>query len=334
MYTRILVPLDGSTRAERSVPVAAALARASRGSVVLMQVIRVGGAYGPIVPSTYSGALADADRREAQAYLTSIAGLPALSGINTEVGVFTGPPAVSILDAATAYKADAIVITSHGRTGMSRWALGSVAEHVFRNAHIPVVVMREHGLSPAERQGSEPKPLRVLVPLDESPQAETALEPAMELAKALAGTASGTVHLLCVVAAGVDPMDLPMVEQATAKAKQYLVELSERLQAQQPEVHVTWAVASASDAASGILRVAERQDAQRGDEHSGGADLIALASHGRTGLKRWMVGSVAERVLHATSLPMLIVRSGGESALERAEEQVASPQMAAWPALF
>ena len=342
MYTRILVPLDGSPRAERSVPVAAMLARATGGSVVLVQILGVLGtigAFGTIEPTNYNPELLEEDRREATAYLTGIAGRPVLAGISTETGVFTGSPATAILDAITAYKADAIIITSHGRAGMTRWALGSVAEYIVRHTKVPVIVLRARGNSPAEQPSDAQPPARVLVPLDGSPLAEAVLKPAVELAKALNAPRAGLLHLMLVVSPYETAEAHLDIEGATATAREYLAAVAAQLQAGYEAVTVTWDVSVNVDIASGVMRDAEQGDGSHGDGASAGCDVIAMATHGRTGLKRWMVGSITERVLHATAQPMLIVRPGLVEAKQQVQERVetterTSPEAPVWSALF
>lgn len=339
MYTRILVPLDGSPRAERSVPAAAMLARSTHGSIILVHVLRTIGEFGPIVPTANNEVILDEERHEATAYLTRIAGLPVLSGIPTETSIFTGPASMAILDAVVAYRADAIVITSHGRTGMSRWALGSVAEHIARHATVPVLMLREQGDSPAERLPDRMHPPQVLVTLDGSTLAETALGPAVEMAKALTAPAPGALHLMLVVSPFEAAEARLEDEAAIESAKEYLTGVAAKVRAQHSDVSVTWSVVIDTDAASGIIRVAE---AGEDVEHAGGFgryDVVAMATHGRTGLSRWMVGSITERVLHATRIPMLIVRPSPAEARERVKEQAATqeaeaPDIPAWSALF
>jgi nucleotide-binding universal stress UspA family protein len=328
MYSRILVPLDGSSRAERSVPVAALLARATHGSVVLVQSLGLSGAYGAFEPNSRTVEVLQEAKRDATAYLTRISGLPVLSGIPTETGVFTGPAAVSILDAVIAYKADAVVITSHGRTGLPRWALGSVAEHVIRHATVPVMVLRERGSSPAEPVPGRVYAPRVLVGLDGSSLAEAVLEPAIDTAKAMATPDAPALHLALVVSPSVI-MEAGMSEQvAMATANGYLASVAEKIRTRHAGVVVTWKATINADAASGLLRVAENADNSNDANGFGTCSVIALATHGRSGLSRWMFGSVTERVLHTTTLPMLIVRPGPveeKAATNEAEGKSAVP---------
>ena len=199
MFKRILVPLDGSARAEKAIPAAARIARALGGSVILLRV-----ATAPVDTGKYSTTSAyveeavDADLDVATSYLENIAKSGELAGITTEVKTFIGAVAPTILSAAQSFHANLIVMCSHGYTGFQRWVLGSVADKVTHHSSIPVLVLREGGPIPAT---AVHQPARVLVPVDGSTLSEAVLEPAAHLAAALAQSTSqeGALHLLRVV---------------------------------------------------------------------------------------------------------------------------------------
>jgi nucleotide-binding universal stress UspA family protein len=131
MFQRILVPVDGSTRAESAIPVAARLAQASSGSVILLQVVAPPVSHGKFnVPEAYPIVSTDEELAEANEYLKTLAQTSALSGITTEVQALVGAVAPKILSATQSLHADLIVMWSHGDTGFKRWALGSVAHKV------------------------------------------------------------------------------------------------------------------------------------------------------------------------------------------------------------
>lgn len=323
MFKRILVPLDGSERAERAIPVAARLARASGGSVVLLRAVSTPIEFWPslaVPEARMADAGFDADRACVEKYLAEMTRSPALNGVPTETEVRFGPPASTILAVAHASHADLIVLCSHGYTGMIHWVLGSVAEKVSRHAPVPVFVLREGGPVPADPHPDITRPLRALVSLDGSSHAKAALEPAAQLIAALAAPAQGALHLVRVVKPATleEEKDSEDREEFLHKAKRYLSSTVEHLRegltaptVADRKLSVTWSVAVETDVASALIRVAENGEDAEGAGVFGGCDLIAMATHGHGGMQRWAMGSITERVLNATKLPLLIVRPPG-----------------------
>jgi nucleotide-binding universal stress UspA family protein len=255
-------------------------------------------------PVAIAPSLVDMERAEAQEYLSQVAKRDTLAGLRVETEVTVGLPAQDILDEIVERQADAVVMCSHGRTGLGRWMLGSVAEHVARYASVPVLILRDgDSLFKTSPQGDHPA--RVLVPLDGSPLAESALEPAARLAVAY----GADLHLTLVV------MPLETIRENMPEAlivdgvKSYLGKVAQRLMAEHDGLRVSWTVGVNVDTAAAIIRIAEESDDTEGAGVYGGCDVIAMATHGRTGLNRWAMGSITERVLHATKRPMLIVRA-------------------------
>jgi nucleotide-binding universal stress UspA family protein len=322
MFQRILVPLDGSARAERAVLVAARLVRASGGTVILVQVANLHVEYGPYrdAEAGPTPVALDLDLAGASEYLKPLVQRDALACIATEKEVVSGPVAAMILAAAQAQRADLIVMSSHGRTGVTRWVLGSVAQKVIRHAPLPVLVLHDAGPVPIEPEVLPP--LRALVPLDGSPLAEEAITPAAQLIAGLCAPARSEFHLLQVL----DVAYVPFAQDHWAgeeyvrpsarvtpidEARQYLEKLANDLHQGTlagSNLSVTWAVTFNRDAAEGIIEGAAARDQRRGAEAVGASDMIAMATHGHGGLGFWTLGSVTERVLHATTLPLLVVR--------------------------
>ncbi len=331
MYTHVLVPLDGSERAERALAVAAHIARASGAKITLLQALT---AMAPI-GSPYESAMASASMLEVQRaaagdYLKRIVASPLLSGITVETVVTSETPAAAILDKAQDAHVDLIVMCSHGRSVPTRWMLGSISEHVARHAVAPVLVLREGGPVPA---GPHPDPAqltRIMVPLDGSLLAEAALTPAAELILALAGS-SAALHLtVALTPLETDPQYMPE-GLALVGARTYLARIADRLRATYPSLIVSWSVASGFDTAEALLRTAEIGDDVEGAGPPSRCDLIAMATHGRSGVARWALGSVTERVLHTTTLPILIVRPAVVAQAEQAP--VARSVVASGPAV-
>jgi nucleotide-binding universal stress UspA family protein len=309
MFKRILVPLDGSNRAEQAVHVAARIARAQGGSVILLRV-----ATAPVDTGKYSSSIGyaeevvNADLTETSDYLEQVAKSSELSGIQTEVKSLTGSVAPAILSAAESFHADLIVMSSHGYTGFKRWALGSVADKITRHSSIAVLVLREGGREPVP---GDHQPVRVLVAVDGSPLSEKVLEPAAYLTFSLAEATSqqGALHLLRVVdlPAGGGKfksdahIDTGTKEQVRHEDEEYLATLTHRLNAgdlAHLNLAITSSVEADPDVAEAIVTKAEKE----------AFDFIAIATHGRGGVEKWALGSVAGRVLHASKVPLLIMR--------------------------
>jgi nucleotide-binding universal stress UspA family protein len=333
MFKRILVPLDGSARAEKAMPVAARLARASGGSVLLAQAAAIPIMYDCYTGPSYMAEMIDAEIGNAQDYLKTMARAGALAGIPTEITALFGAAAQTLLSMASLFEADLVVMTSQGKTGMKRWVLGSVSQKVARHSPIPVLMLHEAGTVPV---GASPDggPVRAIVTLDGSVLAKTALEPAAQLIAALSAPAPGALHLLRVVRppefdekkTDRDSIER-MQEQALHNAKTYMQSIVEHLRESfvgKLNLALTWSVALSDDVADAIIQIAESGEDAAGAGMFGRCDVIAMATHGRTGLQHWVLGSVTERVLSATRLPLLIVRPEETAFQEDVEEQGAS----------
>ena len=316
MFERILVPLDGSPRAEQALPVAARIARASGGSVILVQVVSPPIDYGGGLTQTplMTEEVIETELALSSSYLDRVAKARELAEIETTTEVMFGLPAQDILAIAESRLVDLIVMCSHGRTGFTRWVLGSVAQKIAHHCPVPLLVLREGKLLPLESPPDAARHLTALVPLDGSPLAEAALVSAANLVAALVAPAAGALHLMQVVKQLSTTADEGFItqlnEETVERAKTYLMSVKERLQAglKDRKLTIIWSVALDADAADAIIGTAEQREQQEGAEGLGGCDLIAMSTHGRSGLQRWVMGSVMERVLGATKLPMLIVR--------------------------
>jgi nucleotide-binding universal stress UspA family protein len=179
-------------------------------------------------------------------------------------------------------------MTTHGRGPVSRFFLGSVADELLRRSPVPLLLTRSHERAPALIP--EPVLRNVLIPLDGSALAEQVLGPALDLARLMASRCT----LLRVVEAGPPPHG--RTEQAVAEAGAYLEHLAGWVR--EPALPVEARVVVAPHAAAAIIQEAQAQ----------GSDLIALATHGRGGVRRMLLGSVADKVIRATTTPVLVYR--------------------------
>ena len=304
MFKQILVPLDGSPLAEQALPVVARLACASGGSIVLMRVAKLAVDYGggftqaPLLTEQ----IIETELDNADDYLKGIATSDIFRGITIKTEAMFGQPLQDILSVTESRQVDLIVICSHGRTGLKRWALGSIAQGLAHQSSVPLLVLREGGRVTALSSADMVHVPCAFVALDGSPFAETVLVPAANLVAALAMPNEGILHLTQVVTS--------TGEEAQTYAKAYISGVAERLQQALKGLNlsITWSLLRDVDVAGAIVDVAEHGESRAKAEVLSGCDLIAMSTHGRGGLERLMMGSVTERVLHSTSLPMFIVR--------------------------
>jgi nucleotide-binding universal stress UspA family protein len=321
MFEHILVPLDGSACSERALPVAAQIARATHGTLILVRAIpsTIEAAWYAMGSAPLMGEAMDAELKEVEAYLSGVAGASMLKGIKVTRHILTNRPAISILDAIHTLQADLVVMCSHGATGFRRWMLGSVTQEVIRHSPVPVLALRDGCSQPTDAYPDASRPFHsftTVVALDGSRLAEEALVPAAILTAAIAAPARGGLHLTRVVKVptpgekqGLEP---ELREMALYEARYYLRELTDRLlegPVADLNLTVSWSVAMGEDVAKTLIRVAEHGEDVRGVRVFGGYNMLAMTTHGRSGFPRLVLGSVTEQVLKTTRLPLFIVHA-------------------------
>jgi nucleotide-binding universal stress UspA family protein len=286
MPQTILIPLDGSVLAERAVSTAGRLARPGLDRLVLMHVTSPVG-WGP--SDVQEGDLVAALERLAEPLL----GANQLVSVAVYNGYFAAPGVV-VARAATEKRADLIVMSTHGRGDIRRFAFGSTADEIIRHTSCPLLLL------PADCQSEVPTghPLRVLVPLDGSELAERVLEPVMKIT----GSVGATVKLIRVVEplpTSLSPMEISSYafdpEAELSEARRYLDGVANSLRQKGSEV--------TSEAIFGHALSLIEEQAQ-----SGSFDLLALATHGRGGLSRLILGSAASALLSRVKVPILLVK--------------------------
>jgi nucleotide-binding universal stress UspA family protein len=287
MVKTILVPLDGSALAERALPYATALARRAGAHVVLVRAI-----LAHTLPGADPTDAQVALRKRAEAEIDATAEQVRLAGVDAETHVYYDEATAAILDAVQARQADLIVMASHGRTGLGRWIYGSVAERVLRRAPVPVLVVpgAVSGAWPADRSP------RLLVPLDGSAVAEAALAPA----RALAAELGSEVLLLRVVE---PPAPLAAPDYLAASGYDASAELA-AAESYLKQVATDWRTAGLHPEI--VTAVGYPPTLIPIIAHEKGADLVVMATHGRSGVARLVLGSVATAVLQRSSVPVLL----------------------------
>ena len=276
-WNRIMVPTDGSDLSAQAFPLATELAQAQGAEVLLVQVVPL-----PVLPmytgmspgsgAVYQQVLDDA-RSLAESQLEDHAAQLRTKGLTVRTLLGEGIPAAVLLDVEQAEKPDLVVMGTHGRGGLSRFALGSVAERVVRDGACPTLVVR----APA---GTGPSALTTaLVLLDGSGLAEQVL-PQVQV---LAGRPIQAVKLFRVVS---DPDD-------RVAARTYLEGVAARL---------------GSVGLRCELQVDVGDPRLVIQKATNDVDLVMLSTHGRSGFDRWRHGSVAEFVVRQIDRPVLLVR--------------------------
>lgn len=288
MFKKLLVPLDGSELAERALEPAGRLT-ASGGELTLLRVTQAEPtplAFGQTaMPATVER------RSQAAVYLDEVAARLVHPGLTLDILAAEGDPADLIVETAAKAGTDLIVMSTHGYSGLTRWLLGSVTERVLQEAPCPVLVVRS----------AEPLDT-LLITLDGSVLAESVLPLGMALAQSL----GSRVHLLSVAyepgmeLLGFDPAepvtrrgDSVWNETAQERAEIYLRDVQGRLAHTIPDI--TLAVRYGPPALA-ILEYAEQH----------GVKVILMATHGLSGLRRWVFGSVTQKVLRAAPCALCI----------------------------
>ncbi len=284
---RVVVPLDGSELSEQALDIAQTLAGLLDGTIELVHVIDHL-ASGAAAPSAW--------RQPAQDYLQKVAGrFPAT--LTTETTVLEGNPVDELLRYLSGATDTIVAMSTHGRSGLQRFLLGSVADAVIRHVAVPVAVVRDAArVSPSLRN--------VIVPLDGSEYAAGALPIAMTLTRQ--NRTLGIVRVVDVshthenltlkygsVFTGADLLN-EMMDEDESEARANLEDVALRLRA--AGCHTSWEV-RVGRPSDEIIRAAETT----------GTDLIVMATHGLGGVRRWAFGSVTDEVIHHSHIPVLVI---------------------------
>lgn len=310
MYQSILVTLDGSALAEQALPIAVGVARRLNATLTLLRVLPERRAAFSLFGAEFLAnvqAMYDQHRAEVEAYITTTAQqVRQASGLEVRTVVTDGDIAGGIRRYATASGVDLIVMTTHGRTGLSRAWLGSVADAVVRQCRIPTLLWRpiaSGGNGDGSANGARFH--TVVIPLDGSDEAEQIFPHAVAL-----GGGSGTSYSLVRVVSPIvaPPSAIPYrlsgpvfeehaIEQRAERAGAGLHGVEDRIREQADGATVSSTVVVDQHVSRAILAAAERSH----------ADLIAMTTHGR-GAMRYLLGSVADKVLRGASGAVLMFR--------------------------
>jgi nucleotide-binding universal stress UspA family protein len=303
MFSEILVPLDGGSVAEKAIPLAVALAKRHGSRLHFVGVSRPvmftdSAAFSPDVPATASVELDLIAAEELERYLLQSARRVARDeNVSVRSVVLTGAelPGDQLVEYALGHAIELVVMHTHARGAVRRLWLGSVANALAQKSGVPCLLLR--GPLAATTEAMMPvRPQRIVVPLDGSVEAEVAVE----LAIACADPEITELELLTVVS----PLPFPgsllegsTLDARTAAAERYLARVASRA-TEADIVTRSSVVVHASPSAAIVAHVQQR-----------GADLVVIAAHFRSGANRVFLGSVMDRLLRKTHVPMLVWRS-------------------------
>lgn len=304
MYSRILVPLDGSELSEVALPYAEELACRLETQVTLFQVLTLPYHEYPIKGEVALVPYTDEEMKllkaNARDYLKKAGFKLRKKGIPVKTEVVIGSAAREIIRLADTTKADMVVMSTHGRSGITRWVLGSVASKVVMAAKQPVALIRAKGARPSVREKDILD--KVLAPLDGSKESEVVLPHIVELASKF--KAEVTLFHMFTAAYSFISEDsfgeeqLKKLESMRTFAKEYIEKVAAQLKRNGISAKANFKEVIMGTEAEEIIKLADEIQ----------ADVIAMSTHGRSGIGLWALGSVAEKVLHAGNAPLFLVR--------------------------
>ena len=301
MYTRMLIPLDGSKLAENVLPYARAMARALDGPIELLSVVDSMDS----ARTSHAGHVRSVDAivetavQESRRYLEGIA--RSFTGRPVTCVVEQGQPEEVIIERAAGDKETLISMATRGRSGIHRWLMGSVAEKVLRGASTPLLLVR----GDAEGKNTGEATLKsIVVPLDGSKLAETVLPNAVELAKKLSLAIVLTRAYQIPLSATYAGAESPYIPNNDALMNLVRDEAGTYLETKVNELHQ-----NGVEKVSSILMVGSGADEIIDLARGTPDNLIAMCTHGRSGVKRWALGSVTEKVVRHSGDPVLVVRA-------------------------
>jgi nucleotide-binding universal stress UspA family protein len=300
MFSKLLIPLDGSKTAEKVLPFARILATTFKLPIELLEVVDIAAATAHIAAdkARYLDRIIAEGESASREHLDEIAAT--FTGLNVTCKVERGRPADLIIERAEAEKGTLIAMATHGRSGINRWMMGSVAEKVLRGTKVPLFLVRAGDEAAVGRTVDFKS---IVVPLDGSELAASVLVTVSEIAKMLdIEIVLCRAYELAATAYYGSEDYLPKYDEMLLELKDdvegYLKKKVEGLKAG-GLAKVSW-VALEGSGAEAIVRYANaRPDV-----------LIAMCTHGRSGVSRWTLGSVTEKVVRHSDEPVLVLHAG------------------------
>lgn len=333
MFRHLLVLLDGSMRAELALPVAARLARATGASLTLVRMMMLPPdfTWSKLEPPFRDREIVTAETLRASTYLKGKAWGLEQMGIASQAHVLPGLAFPQLQALIEEQGIDLIVMCSRGRISFRPHTQSSMAWRMLYQCHVPVLVLQETFGPEGTLSYRDGRPLRILVPLDGSVLAETVLAPAASLVTAFSAPETGTLHLVSVLPFA--PV-LQARERVSALRERiwhdrlaYLQATAHALYAEDgehPGLSVTTSVLRHSDVAETLVRAAEMKQLEKETAQTERAcDLIAVTTHGVSGLHHLRIGSITARLLQETHLPFLVVHPSPDAQVTGPEKSTA-----------
>jgi len=312
MLDHILLPLDGSSLSECVLPHAAAMAQAMDAKITLLQVVDQQGGQGK--PGAVDPLNWHIHKSEIEAYLSEIAGRLGVLDLPTEKVILEGKPSQRIIDYAQEKGVDLIILSSHGRSGLSQWNISSVVQKVILGSYITTMIVR--AFQTGQQEIGDLSYQRLLLPLDGSQRAESVLS----WARNMTDFYQCQLILAHVVNRPEVPRQVPLTEEEQelvsrltelnkAKGKEYLENLKSRMAAgAETRLRVN------DNPAAELHRVVKQEQ----------VDLVLMTAHGYSGETRWPYGGVVLNFIAYGNTPLLIYQDVSPEEAHQTEAQKAA----------
>jgi nucleotide-binding universal stress UspA family protein len=299
MFDPILIPLDGSLLAECVLPHVVAIARAFDAKVILLRLLEKNKANG--TAQMFDLLNWQINKTGAKLYLDKISARLKKSGLRIETAVLEGLVAESITEYALSRGVKLVILSSHGRSGLSQWGISSVTQKILFSAPSSVLIIRAH--QPVTSESIERQYLRMMVPLDGSRRAENVL-PMVTL---LARFHQSRISIVHVVKTPEMPRQMPLArqdvelsEQVVARNREEAIRYLDQVRLHSPldGIDVQTHLLTSDNAAAALHELADKE----------GIDMVALSAHGYSGNNQWPYGSMVNNFILYSKVPVLIVQ--------------------------
>ncbi len=302
MFQRMLVTLDGSKLAEGVLPYAAALAKIFDAWITLLSVVpHEETAEGGEKRRKYLQEVEERSGATIREYLHRVESRLKNEGVNVDIAIQTGNVPRTIVKYAEDGHCDLVAIATRGRSGIARWMMGSVADHVLQSTSTPLLLIKPED---QDKEWSTAAIASLLVPLDGSPLAESVIPFIEELAlkSSVEVVLIQTLPTMSQLYLGIEPQAFPtdVMQAVEESATTYLTGLVERLKAK--GIRARWE-SPMGDPGAAVVDFAKKLE----------DSIVVMSTRGRTGFSRWILGSVADKVVRGAAGPVLLMRPRQET---------------------